>query len=188
MSVKSERKKPSACRNSRPSTSRIATAVSIAKSENRRGAPGRCDGSGRHAFTASGESQSVTSPRWTSARSYAGQFPTQYLVLYFGWTRYFIHRVWSRSERPVRPRRKKPSRRAWSSSAPTPRGSEKPAAVRDGRLGCLRNRRSSLVRLTPGGFGTWAISTTSSASGHSRRRALSRSAVHEQQFHPVVLP
>ena len=30
------------------------------------------------------ESHSVTSPRCTSARSYARQFPTRYLVLYFG--------------------------------------------------------------------------------------------------------
>ena len=35
---------------------------------------------------ASGANHTVISPRWTSARSYAGQFPTWYCVLYFGCT------------------------------------------------------------------------------------------------------
>ena len=34
----------------------------------------------------------VTSPRWTSARSYAGQFPTRYFVLYMGCTLDFTSR------------------------------------------------------------------------------------------------
>ena len=33
--------------------------------------------------TASGANHTVISPRWTSARSYAGQFPTWYFALYF---------------------------------------------------------------------------------------------------------
>ena len=44
------------------------------------------------AVIASGVSQRVTSPRRTSVRSYAGQFPTRYLVLYFGWTLDFTSR------------------------------------------------------------------------------------------------
>ena len=35
---------------------------------------------------ASGANHTVISPRWTSARSYAGQFPTWYFALYFGCT------------------------------------------------------------------------------------------------------
>ena len=69
MSLRSDRKKPSACRKGKPYTNLIATAVSIATSENRRSAPGDFDGFGRHASIASGDNQKVTSPRWTSARS-----------------------------------------------------------------------------------------------------------------------
>ncbi len=79
-------------RSGSPNTSRSVNAVSIAWSENLRCAPRRPDGAGFHASIASGESQNVTSPRRTSARSYAGQFPTRYLVLYFGCTREFIPR------------------------------------------------------------------------------------------------
>ena len=39
-----------------------------------------------HVAIASGVNHRVTSPRWTSARSYAGQFPTRYFVLYLGCT------------------------------------------------------------------------------------------------------
>ncbi len=45
-----------------------------------------------HVVIASGVSQSVTSPRCTRALSYSGQFPTRYLVLYFGWTLDFTSR------------------------------------------------------------------------------------------------
>ena len=45
-----------------------------------------------HVATASGVSHRVTSPRWTSARSYAGQFPTRYLVVYLGCTLDFTSR------------------------------------------------------------------------------------------------
>ena len=41
---------------------------------------------------ASGANHTVISPRWTSARSYAGQFPTWYCVLYFGCTLDFMSR------------------------------------------------------------------------------------------------
>src|SRR4030095_16069427 len=37
-----------------------------------------------HVAIASGASHTVRSPRWTSVRSYAGQLPTRYLVLYVG--------------------------------------------------------------------------------------------------------
>ena len=39
-----------------------------------------------------GVNHRVTSPRWTSARSYAGQFPTRYFVLYLGCTLDFTSR------------------------------------------------------------------------------------------------
>ena len=41
---------------------------------------------------ASGVNHRVTSPRWTSARSYAGQFPTRYFVVYLGCTLDFTSR------------------------------------------------------------------------------------------------
>ena len=40
----------------------------------------------------SGVNHRVTSPRWTSDRSYAGQFPTRYFVLYLGCTLDFTSR------------------------------------------------------------------------------------------------
>ena len=39
-----------------------------------------------HVAIASGVNHRVTSPRWTSARSYAGQSPTRYFVVYLGCT------------------------------------------------------------------------------------------------------
>ena len=45
-----------------------------------------------HVAIASGVNHRVTSPRWTSARSYAGQFPTRYFVLYLGCTLDFTSR------------------------------------------------------------------------------------------------
>ena len=45
-----------------------------------------------HVAIASGVNHRVTSPRWTSARSYAGQFPTRYVVLYLGCTLDFMSR------------------------------------------------------------------------------------------------
>ena len=83
---KTDRKKPSAWRKGNRKTRRSVRAVSIAQSENFIGAPGRPDGDGRQASAASAESHSVTSPRSTNACSYAGQLPTRYLFLYFGWT------------------------------------------------------------------------------------------------------
>ena len=41
---------------------------------------------GSHVAMASGETHTVTSPRWAKARSYEAQFATRYLVLYVGWT------------------------------------------------------------------------------------------------------
>ena len=45
-----------------------------------------------HVAIASGVNHRVTSPRWTSARSYAGQFPTRYFVLHLGCTLDFTSR------------------------------------------------------------------------------------------------
>ena len=45
-----------------------------------------------HVAIASGVNHRVTSPRWTSARSYAGQFPTGYFVVYLGCTLDFTSR------------------------------------------------------------------------------------------------
>ena len=50
------------------------------------------DGDGRHVSRASAESHNVTSPRCTSARSYARQFATRYFVLYVGCTLDFMAR------------------------------------------------------------------------------------------------
>ena len=49
--------------------------------------PAACaDACGLHVAMASGETHTVTSPRWAKARSYEAQFATRYLVLYVGWT------------------------------------------------------------------------------------------------------
>ena len=45
-----------------------------------------------HVAITSGVSHTVTLPRWTSARSYAGQLPTRYCVLYLGCTLDFTSR------------------------------------------------------------------------------------------------
>ena len=45
-----------------------------------------------HVAIASGVSQRVTSPRRTRARSYSAQFPTRYVVVYFGCTLDFTSR------------------------------------------------------------------------------------------------
>ena len=47
--------------------------------------------------SASAESPSVTSPRWTTACSYADQFPTRSFVLYCGWTFDLMSRSCTRS-------------------------------------------------------------------------------------------
>ncbi len=50
------------------------------------------DATASHVAIASGVNHRVTSPRWTSARSYAGQFPMRYFVLYLGCTLDFTSR------------------------------------------------------------------------------------------------
>ena len=67
------------------------------QSENVFGAPGRPDGAGRHASGASAESHSVTSPRWTTACSYADPCPTRSFVVCCGWTFDLISRSCTRS-------------------------------------------------------------------------------------------
>ena len=52
---------------------------------------------------ASAESHRVTSPHWTSARSYSRQFPTRYVVLYFGDTLDFISRIVRRPRQQDQP-------------------------------------------------------------------------------------
>ena len=94
---KTDRKKPSAWRKGTRKTRRSVTAVSIAQSENVFGAPGRPDGAGRHASVASAESHSVTSPRWTTACSYADPCPTRSFVVYCGWTFDLMSRSCTRS-------------------------------------------------------------------------------------------
>ena len=63
------------------------SAVSIARSEYFLCPPRRPVGLALQLATASGVSQKVMLPRWTSERSYSDQLLTQYCVLYFGWTR-----------------------------------------------------------------------------------------------------
>ena len=104
--ARTDRTNPSVWRKGKPKTSRKTNAVSIATSENRVCPPGRPEGDGRHASVAAAESHRVTSPHWTSARSYSRQFPTRYGVLYFGGTLDFISRIVTSL--------------AWSHRAPTP--------------------------------------------------------------------
>ena len=72
--------------------SRSVSAVSMARSEYCRGPPRLPTPTASQVAIASGANHTVISPRWTSARSYAGQFPTWYFVLYFGCTLDFMSR------------------------------------------------------------------------------------------------
>ena len=72
--------------------SRSVSAVSMARSEYCRCPPRLPTPTASQVAIASGANHTVISPRWTSARSYAGQFPTWYCVLYFGCTLDFISR------------------------------------------------------------------------------------------------
>ena len=72
--------------------SRSVSAVSMARSEYCRCPPRLPTPTASQAAIASGANHTVISPRWTSARSYAGQFPTWYCVLYFGCTLDFMSR------------------------------------------------------------------------------------------------
>ena len=72
--------------------SRSVSSVSMARSEYCRGPPRVPMPTASQVAIASGANHTVISPRWTSARSYAGQFPTWYLVMYFGCTLDFMSR------------------------------------------------------------------------------------------------
>ena len=72
--------------------SRSVSAVSMARSESCRCPPRLPTPTASQVAIASGANHTVLSPRWTSARSYAGQFPTWYFVLYFGCTLDFMSR------------------------------------------------------------------------------------------------
>ena len=72
--------------------SRSVSAVSMARSEYCRCPPRLPTPTASQVAIASGANHTVISPRWTSARSYAGQFPTWYFVLYFGCTLDFMSR------------------------------------------------------------------------------------------------
>ena len=98
---------------------RSVSAVSIARSEYCSCPPRLPPPAAAHVVIASGASHRVTSPRWTSARSYAGQLPTWYFVLYFGWTLDFTSRscAFGRHDSQGTDGR---SPRGWT-RAPTPR-------------------------------------------------------------------
>ena len=66
----------------------------MARSEYRRCPPRLLLRPGVQAAIASEDNHTVTSPRQTRARLYAGQFATRYFVLYVGWTFDFIPIVW----------------------------------------------------------------------------------------------
>ena len=66
--------------------SRSVSAVSMARSEYCSCPPRVPTPTVSQVAIASGANHTVISPRWTSARSYAGQCPTWYFVLYFGCT------------------------------------------------------------------------------------------------------
>ena len=72
--------------------SRSVSAVSMATSEYCSCPPRLPTPTASHVAIASGVNHRVTSPRWTSARSYAGQFPTRYFVVYLGCTLDFTSR------------------------------------------------------------------------------------------------
>ena len=72
--------------------SRSVSAVSMATSEYCSCPPRLPTPTASHVAIASGVNHRVTSPRWTSARSYAGQFPTRYFVLYLRCTLDFTSR------------------------------------------------------------------------------------------------
>ena len=72
--------------------SRSVSAVSMARSEYCSCPPRVPTPTASQVAIASGANHTVISPRWTSARSYAGQFPTWYFVLYFGCTLDFMSR------------------------------------------------------------------------------------------------
>ena len=71
---------------------RSVSAVSMATSEYCSCPPRLPTPTASHVAIASGVNHRVTSPRWTSARSYAGQFPTRYVVVYLGCTLDFTSR------------------------------------------------------------------------------------------------
>ena len=96
---KSEFRKPSVWRSGRLKIRRRVSAASMANSEYFHCPPRLPTPAGSHAAMASGDSQIVTSPRRTSARSYSAQLPTRYFVLYFGCTLDFMPTSW-----PVDPR------------------------------------------------------------------------------------
>ena len=73
--------------------SRSVSAVSMATSEYCSCPPRVPTPTASHVAIASGVNHRVTSPRWTSARSYAGQFPTRYFVVYLGCTLDFTSRA-----------------------------------------------------------------------------------------------
>ena len=85
-------KKPSVCRRGRWKMSRSVSAVSMARSEYCSCPPRLPTPTASQVAIASGANHTVISPRWTSARSYAGQFPTWYFALYFGCTLDFMSR------------------------------------------------------------------------------------------------
>ena len=72
--------------------SRSVSAVSMARSEDGRCPPRVPPPTASQVAIAAGATHTVISPRWTSARSSAGQFPTWYFVLYFGCTLDFMSR------------------------------------------------------------------------------------------------
>ena len=85
-------RKPSVCRRGRGTMSRSVSAVSMARSEDGRCPPRVPPPTASQVAIAAGATHTVISPRWTSARSSAGQFPTWYFVLYFGCTLDFMSR------------------------------------------------------------------------------------------------
>ncbi len=85
--------------------------------------PRRPDGRGVPASLAFADSQTVTSPRWTSARSSSGQCSTWSCVLYFGWTRDFMPTiVFVRASRFQENRRGGPEERHSRTNAPRGHG------------------------------------------------------------------
>ena len=94
---------------------------------------------------ASAESHRITSPRWTSARSYSRQFPTRYVVLYFGGTLDFISRIVCRprpQDQPVDDARRREGQEPCTKAAPWRGG-----YVEQG-IGHSRNRSGAIITHT----------------------------------------
>ena len=159
-------RKPSVCRRGRGTMSRSVSAVSMARSEDGRCPPRVPPPTASQVAIAAGATHTVISPRWTSARSSAGQFPTWYFVLYFGCTLDFMSRSGTCCRHDSQevdrgsPRARDPCTNAAPRSRPDPGGRASRSSVQRrhaGRLGHrLREHRLFHTRRLPAGHSVFS--------------------------------